>query len=120
MLLEFRFRNNKSFCGETNFSLAAVPEQRGLDYSLIDTGNGIQVLCSSVIYGPNAAGKSSVVSAMDTFRSIVLRGNIHNSEDTGSPNYEASDLSLMHNWFLSLITRFTSIPICYAGTRLNL
>ena len=34
---------------------------------------------------------------MDTFRTIILRGNIRNSEDIRSPNYAASNLSLIPN-----------------------
>lgn len=101
MLIEFCFRNYKSFRKETSFSMVAVPEQRGLDYSLINSGKDINGLCSSVIYGPNAAGKSIVVSAMETFRSIVLRGNIRNSEATNSPNRAASNLSLIPNQMLT-------------------
>jgi len=104
MLLEFRFQNYKSFRKESSLSMMADPEQKGLDYSLfhIETyGKDISGLCSSVIYGPNAAGKSSVVSAMDTFRSIVLRGNIRNSAGNGSPNQAASNLSLVPNQMLT-------------------
>ena len=104
MLLEFRFQNYKSFCEETTLSMTADPEQKGLDYSLFNIknhGRDMSCLCSSVIYGPNAAGKSTVVSAMDTFRSIVLRGNIRNSEGNGSPNHAASYLSLIPNQILT-------------------
>lgn len=104
MLLEFRFQNYKSFHEGTSFSMMAAPKQKGLDYSLFNIknhGKGIKVLCSSVIYGSNAAGKTTVVGAMDTFRSIVLRGNIRNSEDTSSPNYAASNLSLIPNQMLT-------------------
>ena len=104
MLLEFRFQNYKSFREETSFSMMAAPKQKGLDYSLINIkkqGKDIKGLCSSVIYGSNAAGKTTVVGAMDTFRSIVLRGNIRNSEDIGSPNHAASNLSLVPNQMLT-------------------
>ena len=100
MLLEFQFQNYKSFLEETTFSMMAAPKQKGLDYSLFNTkkhGKDIKGLCSSVIYGPNAAGKTTVIGAMDTFRSIILRGNIRNSEDISSPNHAASNLSLIPN-----------------------
>ncbi len=81
MLLEFKVNNYKSFAEEAVFCMTAAPKQKGLDYSLfkkkLDKKN-IKVLCSSVIYGPNAAGKSNIIGAMDVFRSIVLRGNINN------------------------------------------
>ncbi len=104
MLLEFRFQNYKSFREETCFSMMAAPKQKGLDYSLFNIkkhGKDIKGLCSSVIYGSNAAGKTTVVGAMDTFRSIVLRGNIRNSEDISSPNHAASNLSLVPNQMLT-------------------
>ena len=104
MLLEFRFQNYKSFREETSFSMMAAPKQKGLDYSLFNIkkqGKDIKGLCSSVIYGSNAAGKTTVVGAMDTFRSIVLRGNIRNSEDISSPNHAASNLSLVPNQILT-------------------
>lgn len=104
MLLEFRFQNYKSFCKECSLSMMADPEQKGLDYSLFyieNHGKDISGLCSSVIYGPNAAGKSTVISAMDTFRSIVLRGNIRNVEGNSSPNHAASNLSLIPNQTLT-------------------
>ncbi len=104
MLLECRFQNYKSFREETSFSMMAAPKQKGLDYSLFNIkkqGKDIKGLCSSVIYGSNAAGKTTVVGAMDTFRSIVLRGNIRNSEDISSPNHAASNLSLVPNQMLT-------------------
>ena len=104
MLLEFRFQNYKSFREETSFSMMAAPKQKGLDYSLFNIkkhGKDIKGLCSSVIYGSNAAGKTTVVGAMDTFRSIILRGNIRNSEDISSPNHAASNLSLVPNQMLA-------------------
>ena len=104
MLLEFRFQNYKSFREETCFSMMAAPKQKGLDYSLFNIkkhGKDIKGLCSSVIYGSNAAGKTTVVGAMDTFRSIVLRGNIRNSEDISSPNHAAANLSLVPNQMLT-------------------
>ena len=104
MLLDFRFKNYKSFREEAAFSMMAAPKQKGLDYSLFNIkkqGKGIKGLCSSVIYGSNAAGKTTVVGAMDTFRSIVLRGNIRDSEDIGSPNHASSKLSLIPNSVLT-------------------
>ena len=100
MLLDFHFKNYKSFLEETCFSMMAAPKQKGLDYSLFNIkkhGKDIKGLCSSVIYGANAAGKTTVVGAMDTFRSVVLRGHIRNSEDLSSPNHAASNLSLIPN-----------------------
>lgn len=100
MLLEFRTKNYKSFVEETKFSMVAAPKQKGLDYSLCIEkikGKAVKGLCSSVIYGPNAAGKTNIIGAMDVFRAIVLRGNIRNSEEKSSPNPASAALELIPN-----------------------
>ena len=100
MLIEFKTKNYKSFVEEMKFSMVAAPKQSGLDYSLLkekNKGKIIKGLCSSVIYGPNAAGKTNLIGAMDVFRAIILRGNIRNSEYQGSPNHAAYDLELIPN-----------------------
>lgn len=100
MLIEFKVRNYKSFAEEAVFSMEAAPKQSGLDYSLSKMKlkrKTIKVLSSSVIYGPNASGKTNVIGAMDTFRSIVLRGNIRNADEKGSPNTASELLELIPN-----------------------
>lgn len=100
MLLSFSTKNYKSFVGETTFSMTKAPKQKGLDYSVIQkkiNKKRIEGLCSSVIYGPNAAGKTNIIGAMDVLRAIVLRGNIRNGEDTSTPNSAASSLELIPN-----------------------
>lgn len=100
MLLEFKTQNYKSFVEESRFSMIAAPKQKGLDYSLMKTkvkGKEIKGLSTSVIYGPNAAGKTNIIGAMDVFRAIILRGNIRNSEEKSSPNPAAAALELIPN-----------------------
>jgi AAA15 family ATPase/GTPase len=100
MILEFKTKNYKSFAEEIVFSMTAAPKQKGLDYSLLKSkirSKYLKGLCSSVIYGPNASGKTNIIGAMDTFRAIVLRGNIKNSEDKVSPNRAAYSLELIPN-----------------------
>ena len=100
MLLEFRIKNYKSFVEEVKFSMLAAPKQKGLDYSLCIEkikGKVCKGLSSSVIYGPNAAGKTNIVGAMDVLRSIVLQGNIRNSEEKSSPNPASAALELIPN-----------------------
>lgn len=99
MLLEFRSKNYKSFAEEMVFSMSPAPKQKGLDYSVLTQKAGnkeYKGLCSAVIYGPNAAGKTNIIGAMDTFKSIVLRGNINNA-DVLSLNVAASSLELVPN-----------------------
>ncbi len=100
MLLEFTTKNYKSFVEETKFSMVKAAKQSGLDYSLLKgkiKNKPVVGLCSSVIYGPNAAGKTNIIGAMDVFRAIVLRGNIRNSEEKSSPNPASSALELIPN-----------------------
>lgn len=100
MLLEFKVKNYKSFVEEARFSMIKAPKQSGLDYSLLKTKikkKEIKGLCSSVIYGPNAAGKTNIIGAMDVLRAIVLRGNIRNSEENTSPNQASASLELISN-----------------------
>lgn len=100
MLLEFRVQNYKSFIEEVVFSMSAAPKQKGLDYSLLKCkykNKVLKGLSSSVIYGPNAAGKTNIIGAMDVFRTIVLRGNIRNSEEKNVPNAASAMLELIPN-----------------------
>ena len=99
MLLEFKTKNYKSFVNEMDFSMTPAPKQKGLDYSIMSKQGGTKIykgLSSAVIYGPNASGKTNVIGAMDTFRTLVLRGNISNG-DVASPNTAAYKLELIPN-----------------------
>ncbi|MBR4665915.1 MAG: ATP-binding protein [Lentisphaeria bacterium] len=97
MILEFRTENFKSFVNETVFSMIPAPKQKGLDYSLLKAAKNEKVLCSAVIYGPNAAGKTNIIGAMDTLQSIVARGHIRNSKNDISPDFAAASLELIPN-----------------------
>lgn len=100
MLLDFTVKNYKTFTEESTFSMECAPKQSGLDYSVFAGKYGnkaVKALCSSVIYGPNAAGKTNLIGAMDTFRSIVLRGNIKNSNESISPNIASYNLEYIPN-----------------------
>lgn len=100
MLLNFEVKNYKSFLENAEFSMVPAPKQHGLDYSILTDkvkSKKVKGLCSSVIYGPNASGKTNIIGAMDTFRAIVLRGNIRNAEDQNTPNKAAYNLELIPN-----------------------
>jgi hypothetical protein len=99
MLLEFRAKNYKSFRDEMVFSMIAEPQITEMDYSLLNESGGSQTckgISTAVIYGPNASGKSNIIGAMDTFKQIMLRGNIRNTEVTSS-NIAASNLERIPN-----------------------
>lgn len=100
MLLEFRTKNYKSFVEEAVFSMTKAAKQSGLDYSLLDIKikkKSIKGLCSSIVYGPNAAGKTNIIGAMDVLRAIILRGNIRNAEEKILPNLASGALELIPN-----------------------
>lgn len=100
MLLNFEVENYKSFYERVAFKMTPAPKQKGLDYSILSEeikGKVQKSICSAVIYGPNASGKTNIIGAMDTLRAIVLRGNIRNSENDKAPNQAAYDLELIPN-----------------------
>lgn len=85
MLLDFSVENYKSFKNEASFSMKPAAKQKGLDYSVFVShidNKEIKSLCSSVIYGPNASGKTTIIGAMETMRLLVLRGNILNVNES--------------------------------------
>lgn len=100
MLLEFRTKNFKSFMYELVFSMVPAPKQKGLDYSVLREKVGSKEykgLSSAVIYGPNASGKTNIISAMDVLKSIILRGHIRNGDSKSKINPAAAQLELIPN-----------------------
>lgn len=100
MLLDFKVRNYRSFRDETVFSMEPTSPQRDLQETLLsDAAGGWNYHANSlaVVYGPNAAGKSNLVSALDAFRAIVLRGNIRNAALQQDAAGSAAQLELMPN-----------------------
>lgn len=100
MLLQFKTENFKSFLDEMDFSMTPAPKQKDLEYSILEHKIGNKTykgLCSAIIYGPNASGKTNIISAMDVFKEIVLKGNIRNSDELRSPNISEGKLELIPN-----------------------
>lgn len=100
MLLQFKTENFKSFLDEMNFSMVPAPKQKDLEYSILEHKIGNKTykgLCSAIIYGPNASGKTNIISAMDVFKEIVLKGNIRNSDELRSPNISEGKLESIPN-----------------------
>lgn len=101
MLLDFKFSNYKSFLNEADFFMTPDTRQKGLDYSIHSFKIGSTTykgLSTSVIYGPNAAGKSNVVAAMETLKAIVMRGNIKDADEDISPNPASTKLFLIPHY----------------------
>lgn len=100
MLLEFETENYKSFKDRVKFSMVPAPKQKGLDYSILHKKiekKEYKALSSAVVYGPNAAGKTNIIGAIQTFKAIILRGNIRNVPPTGSANAADYALELVPN-----------------------
>lgn len=97
MLLNFSCNNFKSFRDGFQFNMSPEKRMTELDYSILSavTASGIEKgLSASVIYGPNAAGKTSIVNAMSCMRQIILQGNIRNATDDKYGDHVSSDLTL--------------------------
>lgn len=72
MLCQFTFKNFKSYKNETVFDMQAVSSQGFVD-SLLRIGNDKkEYLPVSVIYGPNAGGKSNVLEAFTCLNALVM------------------------------------------------
>lgn len=115
MLLQFKTENFKSFLDEMNFSMTPAPKQKDLEYSILEHKIGNKTykgLCSAIIYGPNASGKTNIISAMDVFKEIVLKGNIRNSDELRSPNISEGKLELIPN-NLNRCPKPTKFYICF-------
>jgi AAA15 family ATPase/GTPase len=80
MLLEFKIKNFRSFYEETVLSMLAAPRQRAHDDFLINA-DGYRILPSTVIYGPNASGKTSIVMGFEFLKAIIETGNIRKQKD---------------------------------------
>ena len=98
MLLSFSCDNFKSF--QDGFLFNMIPEKRMTDlkYSILSEKINHQeekALSASVIYGPNASGKSSVINAMSCLRSILLRGNIRDALDDRAGDHVSSNMILV-------------------------
>ncbi|MBO5528642.1 MAG: ATP-binding protein [Bacilli bacterium] len=74
MLISFKIRNFLSFKAMTSFSMVGGRVKR-FENRLKTIDDKLRVLTFSAIYGPNAAGKSSFVSAVREFGYFVLRNS---------------------------------------------
>ena len=109
MLLEFGISNYKCFQEEVVLKMTPAPKLQDLSYSVIKLDNGIKALSSAVIYGPNASGKTNLIGAMETFKSIVKRGHIRNEDKKNDNNNIAKDkLELIPNYKSNAKT-----PVCF-------
>ena len=80
MLLDFKMKNYKSFYDETTVSMIADSAKRDFPDRLINISEKKsikkKVLPAMVIYGANASGKTSIISAISMLKQIVINGTI--------------------------------------------
>lgn len=78
MLVNFRFKNFRSFYKETTFSLEATKDSdmREINTFYVDEKslpkNENELLKSAVIFGGNASGKSNVIKALAYMKNVIL------------------------------------------------
>jgi len=80
MIVEFRFKNYRSFADESFVQFDAVPAFKENPDNLIQTKD-VSLLKSLAIYGANASGKTNVIVALRWLRNQVLRSAKQNSTD---------------------------------------
>ena len=70
MLCQFSFQNFKSYKKETTFDFQAsvLPEFKD---TLIDADKAVSIVPVSVVYGPNAGGKSNLLHALSCVISTI-------------------------------------------------
>lgn len=74
MLLEFRTKNFRSLRDEQVLSLVASKDKTLQDTHTLATGHKAApaLLCSAVVYGANAGGKSNLIKALQYMRGVVV------------------------------------------------
>jgi len=71
MLIEFSVANFRSVLSRQTLSLAANDKDDHLGRNVSSAGEDVGgVLRSAVIYGPNAAGKSNLLRALQTLKKL--------------------------------------------------
>ena len=83
MLLSFRLENHRSIRDEQAFSMEPGRFEEG-EAAVRDEG-GDSVLSVAAIYGPNASGKSNLLSGLAFMRSAVVHSHRFYSPDGGVP-----------------------------------
>ena len=74
MIIDYKFKNFRSFRRETDMSFKAG-KQRTFNENLI-AKDGLRILPSAVIYGANASGKSNVIMSLSVMENIVTYGSL--------------------------------------------
>lgn len=87
MLLNFKFKNFRSFRDETIFTMVPTKKKTHGEYIFeknLSDKKKVKSLPVSVIYGANASGKSNIILAMDLFKKIIVSGSIDEKKSNGA------------------------------------
>ena len=98
MLLDFKCENFKSFKDGFHFNMKPESRLTELRYSILKEVIGkkdISAIPTSIIYGPNAAGKTSIINAMSCLRQIIIKGTIEDSEADRSGDHVSAQMNLI-------------------------
>lgn len=76
MLIRFNIENFLSFKDRQSFSMIAGKGGRDKNFHLIkkDNRDDVNLVKTSVLFGPNASGKSNMIKAIDFGKKLVLKG----------------------------------------------
>lgn len=89
MLVEFSVANFRSIKDRQTLSLVASSHQEEADvqpFSVLDsTKSGLKLLPSAALYGPNAAGKSNFLLALQTMQEFVVNAAAQRSANSPLP-----------------------------------
>lgn len=86
MLVTFTFENFRSFADVAHLSLIANRADKSLPGALMhaDEKKGVSLLAAAAIFGPNAAGKTSVIEALRYMRAAVVHSQVAWSPGSGT------------------------------------
>ena len=79
MLIQFNFKNYKSFRDETTLDLSAA-KMKEFESSVVTIG-GEKILPVAAVYGANASGKSNVYSAFEFMTAYVKKSFFYGDDD---------------------------------------
>ena len=84
MLIQFNFKNYKSYKDENSLDMTATSIKEH-PYNLISLQNGEEYIKTAAIYGANASGKSCIIEAFAFMARWVLSSLRKESEEKGIP-----------------------------------
>lgn len=83
MIEEITFKNVLSFKNETTLSFEATSDKTFESYHAITMPNGTRLLKLGIVFGPNAGGKSNLLSAISSLRNFMVNDPQNMDEPTG-------------------------------------